>query len=276
MSIAGGVAQALVRGNALGCTAIQIFTKNASRWDAKPYTNDVVEQFEQKLTAPNMTVKRVVAHSSYLPNLASPDDALWERSIKALADELHRCELLGVPYLIFHPGSSKDKPREWGIKRIAEGIDAVYETAPASVHLALENTAGAGNTIGRTFEEIADVISLSKHSDKLRFAFDTCHAFASGYDIRDEDGYRDTMRSLDSLLGLKRLCAVHMNDSKHPLGSHKDRHEHIGDGYIGKATFQMIMNDDALSDVPKILETPKGEKNEMDRKNLELLRSFVK
>ncbi|MBN2542125.1 deoxyribonuclease IV [bacterium] len=273
MSIAGGIYKAIDRGLALGCTAIQVFTKNASQWHAKPLTDKDIDLFTRKRRQSGL---RIIAHNSYLINLASPKEALYRKSLDAMMVEMSRCDLLGIPYLVMHPGSHTGSGEEKGIRRIAKGIDTLYANGNSGVCLALETTSGQGTNLGYSFEQLAEIISISKNSHKLRVCYDTCHTFNAGYDITTQEAYDGTFEDFEDLIGVEKIVVIHMNDSKHPLGSGKDRHQHIGEGEIGLNAFGFIMNDKRFENVPKILETPKGEDYEFDKVNLKRLIRLVK
>lgn len=272
VSIAGGVFNAFIQGEALGCTTIQIFTKSSNQWRAKELGKEELEHYhaEQKRTG----IKPVIAHDSYLINLASPVEALVTKSREAFLLELQRCEAMKIPYLVTHPGSHTGAGEESGINKIIESINWLHKkTEDFEAKIALELTAGQGATLGCTFGQIADMIEKSDHPDRLMVCLDTCHIFAAGYDIRTEDSYRKTIEEFDRIIGLKRLAVVHLNDSKKGLGSRVDRHEHIGRGEIGTKAFELIMKDKRMAKIPKLLETPKAD--DMDRVNLALLRKLA-
>ncbi|HYV86620.1 MAG TPA: deoxyribonuclease IV [Patescibacteria group bacterium] len=270
MSIAGGLDRAVERGAAIGATALQIFTKSSNQWAARPLAEGEAERFREAVRAAGMT--RVVAHDSYLINLCSPDDALWRKSIDACALELERCALLGVPWLVTHPGGHMGEGETAGIRRMAEAIDLVHARVPATAaSLALETTAGQGTVIGYRFEQIAALAARAKSGARLGVCLDTCHVFAAGYDLRTLGAYRETMRQFDGEIGLARLVAVHVNDSKRELGSRVDRHEHIGRGHLGVDAFRWLMNDERLVDRALVLETPKDEDCREDVVNLNTL-----
>ncbi len=276
MSIAGGVWKALLRGAEIKCTAIQLFTKNASQWRSPPISDEAVERFQEAQSQTG--IFPVVAHDAYLINLASPDKELYSKSIQAFRDEISRCERLAIPYLVAHPGSHLGAGEEEGIRRIVEALDFIREQEGASrVKLLLENTAGQGKNIGYRFEHLRDIIGGVRDGSWLGVCFDTCHAFAAGYDLRTKADYEDTWKVFSRTIGLKRLHAIHMNDSKKGLGCRVDRHEHIGKGHLGLESFRLIMNDPRFEKIPKLLETPKeeGELTDMDRRNLAVLRKCV-
>ena len=272
MSIAGGFDKAVERAESAGCQSLQIFTKNSNQWRAKPITPEQVEAFRAALKESG--VGPVVAHDSYLINLASPDDDLWLKSTAAFEEELRRCEELGVPYLVTHPGAAKDSAREDAQGRVAEALNRIYGKHRYTVITLLENTAGQGTTLGASFDDLAGIIGRATYADRIGFCFDTCHAFAAGYDIRSTGGYAETIAEFDRVLGLDRLKCLHLNDSQKPLGSHVDRHAHIGQGEIGLEGFAHFVNDERFRIVPGILETPKREDLQEDRENLERLRSL--
>ena len=274
MSIAGGHDQAIQRGNAVGCSAIQVFTKSSNQWAAKPLTDEGVRRFREEWARSG--IEPVVAHDSYLINLCSPDDALWKKSIDACVQELERCALLGIRWLIAHPGGHKGRGEEYGIERMAEAIDAIHGRVPAEdASLALETTAGQGSIIGYRFEQLNAVIRRTADPERIGVCLDTCHVFAAGYDLRTPAGYEETLRRFDGEVGLWRLRAVHVNDSKKDLGCRVDRHEHIGRGYLGLEAFRHLMNDERLLQIPLLLETPKGEDGREDVENLSTLMALV-
>jgi len=274
MSIAGGVDKALLQGKKVDCDVIQIFTKSSRQWAAKPYTKEEIELFHVNQKATGITT--VIAHDSYLLNLGSPDDALRKRSVLAFIDELERCEILGVSKLVAHPGAHVGAGEEEGIKIIVRSLDEVHKACPGyNVKVTLEITAGQGSCLGYRFEQIGKMFDATKESDRLRVCFDTEHAFAAGYDIRTKEGYERTFSGLDEAIGLDRLAAFHLNDSKKEFNSRVDRHEHIGKGHIGVEAFRLLMNDKRFWGLPMCLETPKGPELKEDVENLTLLRSLV-
>lgn len=274
MSIAGGVDQAILRAEEFGMTACQLFTKNERQWLGRPLEPAVIERFhaERERTG----IDKYVVHASYLINLASPKEDLRARSMEAFADELVRCDLLGIPSLVVHPGAHTGSGVEEGIRQVAESLNRVHEKLPdVTTRTLLETTAGQGTTLGRTFEELAEMIGQVEAKDRVAVCLDTCHIFAAGYDIRDREKYGEIIQHFDEVLGLDRLKALHLNDSKFPLGSNKDRHEAIGDGEIGLDGFRWFVNDERLCGLPGILETEKGPDGEEDRRNLATLRGLV-
>jgi deoxyribonuclease IV len=273
MSIAGGIGNALLLGAKVQCEAVQIFTKSSRQWACKPYTEEEIAQYRenQKTTA----ITKVIAHDSYLLNLGSPDAALRQRSILAFIDELERCEVLGISNLIAHPGSHVGAGEDQGIKTIASSLNEIHQACPGyRVKVTLEITAGQGSNLGFRFEHIVKMFDATRESDRLRVCFDTEHAFAAGYDIRSKEGYERTFTEFDETIGIERLAAFHLNDSKKEFNSRVDRHEHIGKGHIGLEAFRLLMNDKRFWGVPMCLETPKGLDLAEDRENLGLLRSL--
>ena len=279
MSIRGGLHLALERGHSIGCETIQLFTRNSNRWKAKARAPEELEQYRETLTRTG--IDPVIAHAIYLINLAAPDKRVRVQSNEAFREELARCHEAGVPYLVLHPGSHKGTGLERGIARIAQAIRKAYVGHPEyTVVTLLENTAGQGDTIGRTFEKLAQIEALCRESGgdecpHIGYCFDTAHALASGYDIRTVEGYEETVARFDEVLGLDRLRCFHLNDSKTDLGSHLDRHEQIGQGYVGLETFRLLLNDARFADRPMLLETPKDDDLHQDVQALALLRSLI-
>jgi deoxyribonuclease-4 len=275
LSIAGGLHRSLQRARKLRCTALQIFTKNASAWRERPLEDLEVERFESERRGSG--VVEISSHTSYLLNLASPERATRRRSIEALGLEVLRCSRLGVHNVVLHPGAHRGDGEERGIARIADGLRAVLDrVGTVGVRILLESTAGQGTTLGRTFEQLAAVLERSGGDAPLGVCLDTCHLLAAGYDIRSPSAYRKTLKRFDRTVGLGRLHLLHMNDSKKELGSRVDRHEHIGEGHVGREAFRLVMTDERLTRVPKILETPKLKNGkEYDRVNLNRLRRLA-
>jgi len=273
MSIAGGVGEALIRGKQVDCECVQIFTKSSRQWACKPYSPEEVAVFKRNLTETG--IQKVVAHDSYLVNMGAPDEKLRARSIAGMSDEFERCELLGVPFLVSHPGSHVGSGEAAGIKTIAKSIDEVHEACRGfRVRMTLEITAGQGSNLGSSFEQMGRIFDSVKENDRLRLCFDTQHAFASGYDLRSEEGYDRAFGELDQFIGLERLVAFHINDSKKPLNSRVDRHEHIGKGQLGLDFFRRLLRDPRFFGLPMCLETPKGPDLKEDVENLTTLRAL--
>jgi deoxyribonuclease IV len=276
MSVAGGLDKAIGRGVGVGCTALQIFTKNANQWRAKPLADEDIARFKDTLSASPIAPTAVVAHDSYLINLGSPDDAKWEQSVAAFTDELRRCDQLGVPFLVTHPGAHMGSGEEAGLARVAEGLTrALAETERATV--LLETTAGQGTHLGHRFAHLARLLELTppEHLERVGVCLDTCHVFVAGYDLSTPEGYAATWAEFDREIGRDRLRVLHLNDAKKPLGSRVDRHEHLGKGCIGETGFRLIMNDPLLRARPMLLETPKGDDCAEDRENMDFLRGLI-
>jgi deoxyribonuclease-4 len=274
VSASGGVDLTLARGEALELESLQLFSKNERQWVAKPLDPAVIERFHEEVARTGIT--KLVVHDSYLINLASPKPDILAKSLPAFADELARCDVLGIPYLVTHPGAHTGSGVEAGIERFAASLNEIYASMPDSTTLTLlETTAGQGTTLGRSFEEIAAIIERVEQKERVGVCLDTCHVFAAGYDFRTPELYGEMMSHFDATIGLDRLKAIHLNDSKNPLGSNKDRHDHIGDGEIGLEGFRQFMNDGRLAGIPGILETEKDASGDMDRRNLATLRSLM-
>lgn len=257
MSVARGYEQALIRGASIECTAIQLFTKSSRQWAAKPISNDQKNLFKKTLKE-LPSIKLVVAHASYLINIASSDETLAKKSITALIEELQRCHNLEIPYLVLHPGAAvKSTPHE-SLQIASKNLNTVFEEFKGNAVLLLENTAGQGSSIGSTFEELKTIYDGVTHKKKIGFCFDTCHAFVAGYDFSTPTTYEKMWDHFDAILDVKNLKVFHFNDSLKGIGSHVDRHAHIGKGKIGLEGFRLLMNDARFFDIPKILETPKA------------------
>lgn len=273
VSIAGGTHEAPPRARAIGATAMQIFTKMANRWADRACEADECASFRSALA--KTRVRATIAHDSYLINLASPDAVLRRRSVESFVAELQRCEALGLTYLVSHPGNYIDDLAS-GIQRNADGITEALSRVPGKTVLCMETTSGSGTAIGSRFEELAALLDAVPEPYRSRVAvcLDTCHAYSAGYDL--VKSYRDVWDRFDGTLGMSRLRVMHLNDSKTPFDSKRDRHELIGEGSIGEPGFRNVMNDPALENVPKVIETPKGtDPTAMDAKMLERLRSYV-
>lgn len=269
ISIAGGIHLSVGRAIELGCDTYQIFTSNPRGWRSKPLSDDLVEAFKSRLSGSG--IWPVVGHMPYLPNLASPKESVYSRSVEALRDELMRCSALGIPYLVTHMGSHLGSGRDSGISRIASAIEGVIQHSDTT-RILLETTSGSRNSIGGRFEDLAEVRERVG-SDLIGVCLDTCHVFAAGYDLRDEPGLDATLRRFDGTVGLRNLLLLHLNDSVGDLGSGLDRHEHIGMGKIGLEGFAAVINDHRLRELPMIMETPVDERRD-DRGNLEVVRGL--
>lgn len=274
MSIAGGIHRAFERGLQAGCRTLQVFLKNSNQWRAKPLDDEdrrlYMEARNQSGIAP------VLAHSSYLINMATPDAALYQRSLAALVEELERAGFLGVPAVILHPGAHRGAGEAAGIAAVAAGLNRAFDRVPPPVSILLENTAGQGSSIGHNFEQLAGILDHVRDAGRIGFCLDTCHLFAAGYDISTEAGYRKTLRLFDRLIGHKKIRAFHVNDCRKRLGCRVDRHTHIGQGFIGLEAFRCLVNDRRFAAIPKILETPKDQDLTQDIMNLHTLRSLVR
>lgn len=274
MSIDGGVDQAPVRGGRLGCQAIQLFLKNNTQWRSRPYRPEEIKDFF--INKQQNQIKLAFAHSCYLINLASPDPVINQKSRLALLDEIRRAEKLRIPYIVIHPGSHKGSGEKTGLKAIAAGLNWVLQETPNSaVKIVLESTAGQGNSLGYKFEHLAEIMELVNAKERTGVCLDTCHMFAAGYDITTKQIYEATINEFDKIIGLERILAWHLNDSRYPLGSRRDRHHHIGQGLIGLEAFRLILNDDRFDSLPMVLETPKGLDDSWDEMNLNTLRSLI-
>ncbi len=276
LSIAGGMHNALLGAEKYGMETVQVFTKNQQQWRCRPLESAMIEQWN--LHRDRLKFRHTVSHDSYLINLASADAVLWQRSIDLFVEELVRCDTLGIPYLVAHPGAHLGAGEKAGLKRIVQALNKVYEKLPrGNAITCLEITAGQGSSLGYKLEHLAEIISTVKAQRRLGVCLDTAHLFAAGYDFRGRK-YSRFRKSLESTIGLERIKVLHLNDSKKDLGSRVDRHEHIGLGKIGLEGFRPIVRDSAFAAIPKILETPKGKREdgrEWDEINLEILRGLM-
>ncbi|TIH13231.1 deoxyribonuclease IV [Marinifilum sp. JC120] len=275
MPIIGGVDKAVERIMSVGGTALQIFTRNQRQWKVKPLEDKVVENFK-KLRA-EWGNYPVSVHDSYLINLASPKPDSVDKSVKAFAQELRRTETLGIEYLVTHPGSHLGSGKVEALERYVANLDqAIALSETEEVKVLIENTAGQGTNLGSRFGELATILEDSGYTSRMGVCFDTCHAFAAGYDLRTAESCAEVFERFDELIGLDFIRFFHLNDSKQELGSNKDRHEHIGKGNIGLEGFRYIINDSRFSTVPKVIETPKEDDPDFkfDKMNIELLRSL--
>ena len=274
MSIAGGVHTAIERAVRIGCTTLQMFVKNNNQWKGKALSDEDVATYKDALS--KARIGPVVVHDTYLINLCASDRSILKKSRDALTDELQRCEKLGVDYLNFHPGAHMGRGEKEGIERIAESLNMIHtRTKGFRVKSVIESTAGQGTALGYKFEQLKDMIDLVDEQERMAVCIDTCHIFAAGYDIVSEEGYHRTFREFDDIIGLDRLVAFHVNDSKRELGSRVDRHEHIGKGKIGLEGFRLIMNDERFVNIPKILETPKSDDMHEDVENMAVLKGLI-
>jgi deoxyribonuclease IV len=282
MSVAGGLPRAVDRAVVHRCAALQIFAKNASQWRGRPLPAEEIREFRAKVRAAG--IAPVVSHASYLINLASGDRTLRRQSLEAMGDELDRAEALGLLGVVLHPGCYTAGNEADGLALIADALlELLRARRRGRTMVLLEHTAGQGTSLGATFEQLASIIAKMNDHPRVGVCLDTCHLIASGYDIRSAEGYAATFEQFGRLVGFDRLKAFHMNDSKKPLGSRVDRHEHIGDGCLGLEPFRRIVNDRRFRDLPMLLETPKTagrakgaiEIDPLDEKNLNTLRALV-
>ena len=274
-SIVGGYDKAVERAHRCGCDCLQLFTKNNNQWAAKDITLQQAQRFREALDSLGLT--HPLAHDSYLINLASPDPQLWRKSVDAFVVELHRAETLGIPFVVTHPGAYTTADEETGLRNVVRAVDEIHsQTRGLKVRCLLETTAGQGTSLGWRFEQLAAVLDGVKDPERLGVCFDTCHVFAAGYPLSPEKEYRATLAAFDRLLGLERIRAFHLNDSRRGLGSRIDRHEHIGRGELGLDPFRLLLTDDRFREVPMYLETPKGQEDgvDWDAVNLKTLRSL--
>lgn len=277
MSVAGGLHRAFDHARAAGCQCLQVFVKNQRQWHARPHRPDEVAAWHAAASASD--VRPVIAHATYLINLASPDEANWRRSIDAYADELARCEQLGIDALVVHPGAHLGAGEAAGCRRVADGLrHALDRLGSARVRPCLELTAGQGTCLGHRFEHIRDILDALAGDPRVGVCFDTCHALAAGFRFDTDETYAATFAALDAAFGRKRLLCFHLNDSVGTCGSRVDRHAHIGAGHVGLGAFRRIVRDPRWRDLPMILETPKGvdeRGRDHDRLNLARLRRMI-
>jgi deoxyribonuclease-4 len=283
MSIAGGLPRAVDRAHASRCDALQIFTKSAGQWRARQLPPDEVALFRRRVE--ETRIRPVVAHNSYLINVAAAAPALRSQSIAALGEELDRAELLGLDGLIMHPGSYTTGTEEEGLRKIGRALAGLLKARPRHrVKILLEHTAGQGTNLGHRFEHLATILEHAGGSPRIGICLDTCHLLTAGYDLCTDEGYAGTFRDFDRIVGLDRLRVFHLNDSKKPCGSRVDRHEHIGKGCLGLDPFRKLLNDPRFSELPMLLETPKLESPESrrrdvdpwDARNLRTLRKLIR
>ena len=283
LSIAGGLWRAVDRAEASGCEALQIFTKSAGQWRARELPDEEVARFRQRVR--ETRIHPVIAHNSYLINVAAADVDLRRRSIAALADELDRAERLGLAGLVMHPGAYTSGHEAHGLSLVADALAAIFESRPdGKTMIVLEHTAGQGTNLGHRFEHLAAIIDVLGGTARVGVCLDTCHLLTAGYDICSEQGYQDTFRAFGRIVGFSRLKAFHLNDSKKPCASRVDRHEHIGRGCLGLEPFRRLLNDRRFAKLPMLLETPKLETPEsrrrsdidpLDKMNLATLRGLL-
>jgi len=284
ISIAGGLPRAVDRAEASGCQALQIFTKSAGQWRAREIPKEEIARFRRRVR--ETKIRPVIAHNSYLINVAAADTALRAKSIAALGDELDRADMLGLDGLVMHPGSYTSGTERGGLRLIADALAGILDRRPGGrPRILLEQTAGQGTNLGHRFEHLAEIIDGLGGSPRVGVCLDTCHLLAAGYDLCSEEGYAHTFRQFGTIVGFSRLKAFHLNDSKKPCGSRVDRHEHIGKGCLGLEPFRRLVNDPRFATLPMLLETPKldtpesrrrSDADPWDRKNLKLLRGLIR
>ncbi len=275
MSIAGGVSNALDRAASVGSNAVQVFTKNNRQWKGPAINEEDVARWKEEASA--LGIEYAVSHASYLINLASPKDELWERSLNAHKDELRRAHAYGIPNVVLHPGAHTGSGEEAAIERISAALNRIHAETPDydDTKTLLEVMAGQGSTLGYRFAQLAAMIERVREPDRVGVCLDTCHAFAAGYDLRTEEGYEAMMAELDAELGVKTVGCLHFNDSKGDFDSRKDRHTHIGEGAIGVEGFRLILNDLRWDGTAMLLETPKDDDLADDVRNLAALCALV-
>ncbi len=275
LSTSGGVKNSLLIAKRIGCESVQIFTKNQRRWESPPLKDGDVKEF-LKLRE-EIGIEKIFSHASYLINLATEDGDLREKSIKSLVDEIERASKLKLLYTVIHVGSHKGIGEEKGVENVINSINRIIDnTEGSSVKILIETTAGQGTNLGYKFEQIGEIIEGIKEKSRVGCCLDTCHIFAAGYDFRTEKKYGEMMEEFNEKIGLKKLYAIHLNDSLREFGSRKDRHTHIGEGFIGLKPFSFFLNDDRLKDIPGVLETPKDREYKLDIENLKKLRALIK
>jgi len=273
MSIAGGVHNALDAAGKINCTAVQLFTKSNNRWKSKDLTEQDINLFNEYRE--KTKIDQIISHTGYLINLANPSEN-WAKSMGSMDLEMVRAEQLSIPYLVLHPGSHLGEGEQYGLKRIADSLNELTAQYPDyKVKILLETTAGQGTNLGYTFEHLRDIIAMVNNQDRFGVCFDTCHTFSAGYDLRSKETYEKVFSQFDKILGIKKLMAFHLNDSKTPFNSKRDRHEHIGKGEMGIEPFRFLMNDQRFKSIPMVLETPKDNGLDSDVDNLSLLKSLI-
>ncbi len=274
MSIGGGLHRAIERARSIECTAMQIFVKNNMQWFARPLARGEIKAFLEHSQRAELSA--VFAHANYLINLAATNPQFLTNSIRALSEELTRADQLGLPFLVLHPGAHLGAGEEAGLEKVVKSIDQTFRRVPkVKTRIALETTAGQGSCLGHKFEHLAAIIANVREPERLCVCLDTAHVFAAGYDLTSEAGARKIFREFGQTIGLQKLVALHLNDSKTARGSRVDRHEHIGKGKIGLPAFRFIMSDRRFRKIPKVLETPKGKELREDVENMKTLRELI-
>jgi deoxyribonuclease-4 len=270
ISTKGGLPSAFARAAAIDASAMAIWAKNSNQWVNKPYTDELRAEFAAK-----RHVAPVITHASYLINLATTNDAFHRKAVAALIDELDRAGQLGLHAVVLHPGAHMGAGVRAGLDQIARSLDAIHAATEFRAATLLETAAGQGSCVGCTFEELGHIINAVDDRSRVGICIDTCHVFAAGYDIRSRDGWERLVDEVERYVGIENVGAFHLNDSKKPLGSRVDRHQHIGQGLIGAEAFAHVLNDPRFRRIPKVLETPKDVEHESDRKNLATLRALL-
>ncbi len=272
ISIAGGFSKVVERAKVRGCETIQFFSRNPRGWKYGPLKQEEVDEFRASIQSSPLFP--IFLHLPYLPNIASPGSKFYRRSIDSIVTDLKRAEQIGAQYLIIHVGHRMKSSEEESIEAVSQGINQAFEKGKNSITLLLENTAGQGTEIGYTFEQLKRIISGIDEEKRIGICLDVAHCFEAGYDLSRKEGIEQTLESFDRTIGLKRLHLLHLNDSKTPLGSRKDRHWHIGEGYIGKEGFRYLINHPSIRNLPGIMETPRKDTVE-DLKNMRVIRSLM-
>ncbi len=273
MSIAGGIDKAITAGESIGCTTIQLFTKSNRQWASKKLSPEDIALFKDTLA--KSSIKVIVSHTAYLINIGSPVKDIESKSMQSLILELDRCNELSIPYLVLHPGSYLNTDPQSCLDRITDNLNALFKKHQGTTMILLELMSGQGSTVCSTFEQLAYILNNIEDKNRLGFCFDTCHAWASGYDFSTPKTYEQMWTHLDDILSIENLKVIHMNDSKNKRGSKVDRHEMIGKGLIGLTAFELLMNDERLFDIPKILETPKTSLLD-DAYNMSILKGLIR
>jgi deoxyribonuclease-4 len=272
ISIAGGFSRVAERAELRGCETIQLFSRNPRGWKYSPLGEKNIEEFRSSTKSSGLFP--IFLHLPYLPNIASQESKFYKRSVDSVITDLERAEKLGAQYLIIHIGHRMESSEDEGIEAVFQGINQAFEKVKNPVILLMENTAGQGTEIGYTFDQIKKIIERVHDHQRMGVCLDTAHSFEAGYDLSNKDGLERTLETFDQTIGLKRLHLLHLNDSKTPLGSRKDRHWHIGEGYIGLEGFRNLINHPLLRHLPGIMETPRKDTVE-DLKNMEVIRSLI-
>jgi deoxyribonuclease-4 len=272
MPTTGGLHKAITSGYEIGCSAVQLFTASPRQWRARPLSEEEIAAFAK--AREETGIRTIISHDSYLINLAAPDKEVLQRSREAFLEELQRAESLNIPWVVTHMGAYLDSSEEEGLALLGESVRLLLQqTEGMQAGIALETTAGQGTNLGYRFEHLARIIEMAGGSARVGVCFDTCHVFVAGYDIRTPESLSSTLDAFDRVIGLDRLKVIHANDAKKPLGSRIDRHEHIGEGELGRETFRILLQEPRLMHVPVILETPEAEK--MHSENLRRLKELL-